>query len=67
MRVARSIELDAQTEQELRALSLGKRVEVRLQQRARIVMLAAKGMQNKDIALEGDGPRQPVMCALDFS
>jgi transposase len=60
MRVAKSIELDAQTERELRALSLGKRVEVRVQQRARIVMLAAKGMQNKDIALEVDLDRRQV-------
>lgn len=60
MRVAKSIELDAQTEKELRALSLGKRVEVRLQQRARIVMLAAKGMQNKDIALEVGLDRRQV-------
>ena len=33
-----------------RVLSQRKRIEVRLQQRARIVLLAAKGMQNKDIA-----------------
>jgi transposase len=60
MRVAKPIELDSQTEQELRALALGKRVEVRLQQRARIVMLAAKGMQNKDIAVEVGLDRRQV-------
>ena len=54
MRVAKTIELDAQTEHELRVLSKRKRIEVRLQQRARIVLLAAKGMQNKDIAVEID-------------
>lgn len=60
MRVAKPIELDSQTEQELRALALGKRVEVRLQQRARIVMLAAKGLQNKDIAVEVGLDRRQV-------
>lgn len=60
MRIAKPIELDSQTEKELRALALGKRVEVRLQQRARIVMLAAKGMQNKDIALEVGLDRRQV-------
>lgn len=39
---------------------MGKRVEVRLQQRARIVMLAAQGMQNKDIALEVGLDRRQV-------
>jgi hypothetical protein len=48
MRVARTIELDAQRQRELRALSQSRRIEVRQQQRARIVLLAAKGMQNKD-------------------
>jgi transposase len=67
MRVAKSIELDAEAERELRALSLGKRVEVRVQQRARIVMLAAKGMQNKDIALEvGLDRRQVAMWRARF-
>ena len=42
MRVAKRIELDAQTQRELRVLSQRKRIEVRLQQRARIVLLAAK-------------------------
>ncbi len=60
MRVAKTIELDAQTERALRGLSLGKRVEVRVQQRARIVMLAAKGMQNKNIALEVGLDRRQV-------
>lgn len=50
MRVAKAMELDAQTEWELRVPSQRKRIEVRLQQRARIVLLAAKGTQNKDIA-----------------
>ena len=60
MRVAKTIELDAQTERELRVLSQRKRIEVRLQQRARIVLLAAKGMQNKDIAVEVGLDRRQV-------
>lgn len=50
MRIAQAIELDAQTERELRKLSKGRRVEARVQQRASIVLLAAQGWQNKDIA-----------------
>ncbi|MDO9439140.1 IS630 family transposase [Hydrogenophaga sp.] len=50
MRVAEMIELDAQTERELRALSKGRRVEARVQQRASVILLAAEGWQNKDIA-----------------
>ena len=67
MRVAKAIELDSETERELRMLALGKRVEVRLQQRARIVMLAAKGMQNKDIAADvGLDRRQVAMWRERF-
>jgi hypothetical protein len=51
MRVAKAIELDAQTQRELQALSQRERIEVRLQQRARIVLLATKETQNKDIAV----------------
>ena len=50
MRVAEVIELDANTERELRALSKGRRVEARVQQRASVILLAAQGWQNKDIA-----------------
>jgi transposase len=60
MRVAKAIELDAHTERELRILSKRRRVEARLQQRASIVLLAAKGMQNKDIALEVGLDRRQV-------
>ena len=65
MRVAKTIELDAQTERELRVLSQRKRIEVRLQQRARIVLLAAKGMQNKDIAVEVGLDRRQVSMWRD--
>lgn len=67
MRVAKTIELDAQTERELRVLSQRKRIEVRLQQRARIVLLAATGMQNKDIAVEvGLDRRQVALWRVRF-
>ena len=52
MRVAETIELDATTERELRALSKRRRIEARLQQRAQVILLAAQGWQNKEIALE---------------
>jgi transposase len=60
MRVAKQIGLDAQVERELRILSQRRRVEARLQQRARVVLLAAKGMQNKDIAVEVGLDRRQV-------
>ena len=52
MRVAETIELDVTTERELRALSKRRRIEARLQQRARVILLAGQGWQNKDIAAE---------------
>lgn len=60
MRVAETIRLDAQTERELRVLSKRRRIEARLQQRVRIILLAATGMQNKDIAVEVDLDRRQV-------
>ena len=41
MRVAEAIELDERTERELRVLAKGRSVEVWLQQRARVILLAA--------------------------
>jgi FixJ family two-component response regulator len=58
MRVAESIELDAETKRELQALSKARRVEARLQQRARVIKLAVRGWQNKDIA------REPRLAAI---
>ena len=60
MRVAETIELDEQTERELRVLAKGRRVEARLQQRALVIMLAAKGLQNKDIGVEVGLDRRQV-------
>lgn len=52
MRVAEAIELDEHTERGLRTLSKGRRVEARVQQRASVILLAAQGWQNKEIADE---------------
>jgi transposase len=60
MRVAEKIVLDAQAERELRILSRRRRVEVRVQQRARVILLAAKGWQNKAIATEVNLDRRQV-------
>ena len=60
MRVAKTIELDERTERELRVLAKGRRVEARLQQRALVVLLAAQGLQNKDIAVEVGLDRRQV-------
>ena len=50
LRVAPGIELTAEQEVELTTLARSKRTSVRLAQRAQIVLLAAQGFQNKDIA-----------------
>ena len=50
LRVAPAIELTDEQESELTRLARSKTASVRLAQRARIVLLAAQGMQNKDIA-----------------
>ena len=60
MRVAESIELDADTERGLLALAKGRRVEARAQQRALVVLLAAQGWRNKDIADEVKLDRRQV-------
>ena len=60
MRVAETIELDAATERELRVLSKRRRIEARLQQRVRVILLAAQGWQNKEIAAEVDLDRRQV-------
>ena len=50
LRVAPTIELTEEEESELTRLARSRRTSVRLAQRARIVLLAAQGLQNKDIA-----------------
>jgi transposase len=60
MRVAEAINLDAQTERELCILSKRRRIEARLRQRAQVILLAAQGLQNKDIAVEVGLDRRQV-------
>jgi len=60
MRVAKAIELDEKTSSELLTLSRGRRVEARVQQRACVILLAAQGWQNKDIAREVKLDRRQV-------
>ena len=60
MRVAKTIELDEHTERELHLLAKRRTVEARLQQRALVVLLAAEGLQNKDIAFEAGLDRRQV-------
>jgi transposase len=50
LRVAPAIELSDEQKVELTRLVRSKRTSVRLTQRAQIVLLAAQGLQNKDIA-----------------
>jgi FixJ family two-component response regulator len=50
LRVAPGIELTDEQGVELTRLARSKRTSVRLAQRARIVLLAAQGLRNKDIA-----------------
>ena len=49
MRIAQSIELSAEEKDHLEKLSRGRRVSVRLAERAAIVLLAAEGVNNQEI------------------
>ena len=50
LRVAPVVELSQEQQRELSKLARSKRTSVRLSQRAHIILLAAQGLQNKDIA-----------------
>jgi transposase len=58
MRVAKPVPLSADEDRCLRILSKRKRIEARVQMRARIVLLAGHGMSDKDIALKLDTERR---------
>ena len=58
MRVAKPVQLSAEDDRRLRILSKRKRVEARVQMRSRIVLLAAHGMSDKDIASKLDTDRR---------
>ena len=52
LRVAPAVELTDEQEVELKKLARSNRTSVGLAQRAQIVLLAAQGLQNKDIAAQ---------------
>ena len=58
MRKAPTIELDIPARKELERLSRSRRATVRLAERSRIVLLAARGLNNQDIAARLDITRQ---------
>jgi transposase len=58
MRVAEPVKLSADDNRNLRVLSKRKRVEARVQMRARIVLMAAEGMSDKSIARKLDIDRR---------
>ena len=58
MRVAKPVQLNSDDDRRLRILSKRKRVEARVQMRARIVLLAAEGLSDKDIAGKLDTDRR---------
>ena len=58
MRVAKLVELSSDDDRRLRILSRRKRIEARVQLRSRIVLLAAGGVSDKDIALALDIDRR---------
>lgn len=58
MRVAKPVQLNADDEWRLRILSNRKRIEARVQMRARIVLMAAEGISDKDIAEKLDSDRR---------
>ncbi|MFZ1547960.1 MAG: helix-turn-helix domain-containing protein [Candidatus Nitrotoga sp.] len=60
MRVANPIQLSSDDDRRLQTLSKRKRVEARVQIRNRIVLLAAAGMTDRDIAQKLDVGRRVV-------
>ena len=58
MRKAATVELDMTTRKELERLSRSRSVSVRLAERSRIVLLAARGLNNQEIGVELDITRQ---------
>jgi hypothetical protein len=61
MRVAKPVVLNAEDDRRLRILSQRKRIEARVQMRARIVLLASGGLSDKDIALKFE--HGPARCS----
>src|SRR6202035_4272977 len=67
MRVAPAIELSSEARLELEKLTRRRTTPVRVVQRSRIVLLAAEGMQNKQIAARGGvAPRMAALWRSRF-
>jgi transposase len=62
MRMASGVELTEQQRVQLRKWSRSNTVDVKLARRARIVLLAADGLNNRQIAIELDIGRAQVAC-----
>ena len=60
MRIAPAIELTAKESKALTRLANGRRTEVRVAKRALIVLAAARGLENREIAEELDLTRETV-------
>lgn len=67
MRVAEKVEIDEQTARESRALSKGRRVQARVRQRANVILRAAQGGQNQNIAIEVKLDRRQWRCGVGIS
>lgn len=67
MRIAPAITLSEEQERQLQSWARGRSVEVRLAQRARMILLAAQGMQDLEIAAQLKvGRRTPARWRLRF-
>jgi len=60
MRIARAVTLSEARAQTLQRWARGQKISVRLAERAQIVLLAAQGMMNKDIAVQVGTDRRTV-------
>jgi transposase len=60
VKVAVSIVLSAEEREELEKLARGRKIAVRVVERARIVLLAAEGKQNREIAEISGATRRTV-------
>ena len=60
MRVAPKVVLSSEDEEPLRKFARGRSTPVRLAQRSKIVLLAAKGLENREIATQLNIDRETV-------
>jgi len=64
MRTATAISLSDEERSALEALALGRRTEVRVSERAKIVLRAAAGLQNTQIATNWELIVRPVLVGV---